>query len=64
MSFLSFGHNCLNLGTRRLAIMLEETQIDTTFFAFLLSIIADALLSIFSIDYWLFYAFCLHVSDW
>ena len=29
--------------------------IDTTFFAFLLSIIADALLSIFSIDYRLFY---------
>ena len=38
--------------------------IDSTFFAFLLSIIADALLSIFSIDYRLFYAFCLHFIDW
>ena len=35
-----------------------------TFFAFMLSIIADALLSIFSIDYRLFYAFCLHFIDW
>ena len=39
-------------------------NIDTTFFAFLLSIIADALLSIFSIDYRLFYAFCLHFINW
>ena len=31
--------------------------IDTKFFGFLLSIIADALLSIFSVDYRLFYAF-------
>ena len=38
--------------------------IDTTFFAFLLSIIADALLSIFSTDYCLLYAFCSHVIDW
>ena len=38
--------------------------IDTTFFAFLLSIIADSLLSIFAIDYRLFYAFCLHFIDW
>ena len=38
--------------------------IATTFFAFLLSIIADALLLIFCIDYRLFNAFCLHVIDW
>ena len=31
--------------------------IDTTVFAFLLSVNADALLSIFSIDYRIFYAF-------
>ena len=37
---------------------------NTTFFAFLLSIFADASLLIFSIDYRLFYAFCLHVIDW
>ena len=38
--------------------------IDTTFFAFQLSIIADSLLSIYSIDYCRFYAFCLHIIDW
>ena len=33
-------------------------------FAFLLSIIADALRSLFSIHYRLFCAFCLHFIDW
>ena len=51
------GRNALGQGWK------YRLVIDITFFAFLLSIIASALLSIF-LYYRLCYAFYLHVIDW